>query len=157
MTDEVSPTRRSVLAGAGATVVVALTGCTVYDTSGGNKAAPPAAGASPGASPGPSGSPGGSAGGAAAPIAKAADIPVGGGVITQGIVVTQPTAGQFVGFSAICTHQGCTVGTVEKGLIECPCHGSAFRVADGSVANGPANRPLGKVAVTVNNGGIFKA
>jgi Rieske Fe-S protein len=58
------------------------------------------------------------------------------------VVVTQPTAGEFKAFSAICTHQGCTVNKVEDGTIDCPCHGSKYRVADGSVVAGPAPRPL---------------
>ena len=37
-------------------------------------------------------------------IAKTADVPVGSGVIVDKIVVTQPSAGEFKGFSAICTH-----------------------------------------------------
>jgi Rieske Fe-S protein len=85
------------------------------------------------------------------PLAKTADIPVGGGKIlaAKKIVVTQPAAGQFKAFSATCTHQGCTVGEVSGGLIICPCHNSRFRIADGSVADGPATSPLPPVAITV--------
>ncbi|GAB3680189.1 hypothetical protein GCM10027589_50350 [Actinocorallia lasiicapitis] len=77
-------------------------------------------------------------------LGKAADVPVGGGVVFGGqkIVVTQPTKGEFVAFSAVCTHQGCTVAEVEDGTINCPCHGSKFAVADGSVVNGPAAKAL---------------
>jgi Rieske Fe-S protein len=67
----------------------------------------------------------------------------------RGVVVTQPSAGQFKAFSAICTHQGCTVAEVRAGTINCPCHGSRFSAVDGSVVNGPAARPLRPVAVTV--------
>ena len=85
-------------------------------------------------------------------LAKVADIPVGGGKVfkDRNVVVTQPTQGTIKCFSAICTHQGCTVGDVSGGTINCPCHGSKFKVADGSVANGPATKPLEVVNVTVS-------
>lgn len=87
-------------------------------------------------------------------LGKAADIPVGGGKIfkDEKVVVTQPKQGEFKAFSAICTHRGCPVGSVSDGKIHCPCHGSAFNVADGSVANGPADKPLPSKNVTVQNG-----
>jgi Rieske Fe-S protein len=90
--------------------------------------------------------------GGGTPLGKTSDIPVGGGKVfaDQKVVVTQPTAGQFKGFSAVCTHQGCTVGGVSGGTINCPCHGSKFHVADGSVANGPATAPLPAKQVTVS-------
>lgn len=78
----------------------------------------------------------------------AAEIPVGGGRVfdTQRVVVTQPTAGNFKAFSAVCTHQGCTVAQVTA-TIDCPCHGSQFAITDGSVVNGPATQPLPSVPV----------
>jgi Rieske Fe-S protein len=78
-------------------------------------------------------------------------IPVGGGVIypNQAVVVTQPTAGVFKGFSAICPHQGCTVQQIAQGLIFCPCHLSTFSITDGSVKQGPAQTGLQPVAVKV--------
>jgi Rieske Fe-S protein len=81
------------------------------------------------------------------------EIPVGGGMIfeTRRIVVTQPTAGTFKAFSSTCTHQGCTVDSISNGKIGCPCHGSQYNIADGSVAVGPATRPL--AAKTVTNHG----
>jgi Rieske Fe-S protein len=95
-----------------------------------------------------SGSGGGAAGGA---LATTTDIPVGGGTIfkAQKVVVTQPAAGDFKAFSAVCTHQHCTVGTVANGTINCPCHGSRFNINDGSVARGPAPDPLPPQAITV--------
>jgi Rieske Fe-S protein len=77
-------------------------------------------------------------------LASTKDIPVGGGKVfeDQQLVITQPTKGEFKGFSAICTHQGCTVSQVKGGTINCPCHGSKFEVSDGSVRSGPANKPL---------------
>ncbi len=80
----------------------------------------------------------------------AADVPVGGGkIVPDGpVVVTQPRAGVFRAFSAVCTHQGCTVGTVDATRIICPCHGSTFSTSDGSVLNGPATSPLPAKTVT---------
>ncbi|RSS78864.1 iron sulfur protein [Streptomyces sp. WAC02707] len=77
-------------------------------------------------------------------LARTSEIPVGGGTVfrEEKVVVTQPTAGEFKAFSAVCTHQGCLVNKVADGTIDCPCHGSKFRVADGSVVTGPATRPL---------------
>jgi Rieske Fe-S protein len=96
------------------------------------------------------------AGGALVDTAK---VPVGGGVILeqQKIVVTQPSKGTFKAFSAICTHQACTVGSVKDGVISCPCHGSAYSAADGSVKNGPATRALAPVAVTVEGGKVVES
>jgi Rieske Fe-S protein len=68
-------------------------------------------------------------------------------------VVTQPTAGVFKGFSATCTHAGCTVKNVADGTINCPCHGSKFNL-DGTVANGPAARPLEAKTVSVQGDSI---
>ena len=108
-------------------------------------------GATPGAgSPGSGiGSPSGPAG---ATTVAASDVPVGGGAILpeEKIVVTQPKPGEFKAFSAVCTHQGCTVQDVSDGQINCPCHGSAFSVADGSVVNGPAKLPLPALTVEVD-------
>jgi Rieske Fe-S protein len=92
-------------------------------------------------------------------LAKTTDIPVGGGKVfkDQKVVVTQPTAGDFKAFSAVCTHQGCTVGSVSNGTINCPCHGSKFKVGDGSVAHGPASDPLPSQSITVTGTNITLA
>ncbi|GGR78097.1 hypothetical protein GCM10010269_16640 [Streptomyces humidus] len=97
--------------------------------------------------------------GAGQELAKTADIPVGGGRIfaDRKVVVTQPAKGDFKAFSAICTHLGCTVGSVADGIIHCPCHGSEFRITDGSVAGGPAPRPLPAEKITVERGSISLA
>ncbi|MBK3571378.1 Rieske (2Fe-2S) protein [Streptomyces sp. MBT62] len=89
-------------------------------------------------------------------LAKTADIPVGGGKIlkAQKIVVTQPKKDEFKAFSAICTHQGCTVSAIANGTINCPCHGSKFNIADGTVAGGPAPKPLPAEQITVEGNSI---
>lgn len=94
---------------------------------------------------------GDSSGKSGAALGKTSDIPVGGGKVfkDEKIVVTQPKQGDFKAFSAVCTHRGCTVDSVSAGKIHCPCHGSAYNVADGSVANGPATKALPAKSVSV--------
>jgi nitrite reductase/ring-hydroxylating ferredoxin subunit len=82
-------------------------------------------------------------------MAKKSDIPEGGGKIfeKEQVVITQPTAGTFKAFTALCTHQACTVTSVSGGTINCPCHGSKYSVTDGSVkeaANGDKNNSSGQ-------------
>ncbi|GGV55815.1 iron-sulfur protein [Streptomyces longisporoflavus] len=97
---------------------------------------------------------GGGAGGAV--LAKTSEIPVGGGKIFKdaGVVVTQPTEGEFKAFSNRCTHKQCPVTSVEGGTINCPCHGSKFAVADGSVQASPAAKPLPPAEITVDGDSI---
>jgi Rieske Fe-S protein len=89
-------------------------------------------------------------------LASTDEIPVGGGKIfkEEEVVVTQPEQGRFKAFSAICTHQRCTVASVSDGTINCVCHGSKFRIADGSVAHGPATRPLPAEQITVEGDSV---
>ncbi|MHA7664173.1 Rieske (2Fe-2S) protein [Mycolicibacterium sp. HS_4_1] len=88
---------------------------------------------------------------AASTSVKTADVPVGGGAVLKEskIVVTQPRAGEFKAFSAVCTHRQCTVSKVADGTIDCPCHGSRYSAVDGSVVKGPAEKPLAPKTVTV--------
>ncbi|CAM5670153.1 Rieske (2Fe-2S) protein [Streptomyces canus] len=92
-------------------------------------------------------------------LAKTADIPEGGGKIFKdsGVVVTQPTAGEFKAFSSKCTHQGCAVTGITNGVITCPCHKSEFSVTDGSVKKGPATQPLPEEKITVSGDSISLA
>jgi len=147
--------RRAVLVGACGTCAVVVTGCAAY-----GPAQPAPAPAPAPAQPGGAGGAGGaSAGAAGAKLAATADVPVGGGVILTDaqLVITQPKAGTFKAFSAICTHQGCTVSTVENGTINCPCHGSEFAITDGSVVAGPAPKPLPAQSIKVSGGSITAA
>ncbi|GAB0105371.1 Rieske (2Fe-2S) protein [Nocardia sp. JMUB6875] len=89
-------------------------------------------------------------------LAYTKDVPVGGGVIAGDVVITQPTAGTFQGFSSTCTHLGCKVNAVADGVIKCPCHGSSFHL-DGTVATGPAPRALDAKAIRVDGDKIVSA
>ncbi|MDT5242728.1 MAG: hypothetical protein QOD36_104 [Mycobacterium sp.] len=141
--------RQKVLLGAGLGLVTAVVAaCSTYGKkpeAAGESSTTTAAPAAPSASGGPAP--------AAKAIAKTSDVPVGSGVIVGEVVVTQPSAGEFKGFSAKCTHKGCTVDKVVDGTIDCPCHGSKFNL-DGTVAKGPAQKPLEAQAVTVQGDSI---
>ncbi|MFA1537530.1 Rieske (2Fe-2S) protein [Actinomadura monticuli] len=102
---------------------------------------------------------GGRDAGAGAALASAGEIPVGGGKVFEDaeVVVCQPRQGRFTAFSAACTHRGCSVGSVSGGTINCPCHGSKFDIADGSVVNPPADKPLKTKKVTVQGDKIMLA
>ena len=82
-------------------------------------------------------------------IGKAADVPVGGSKAfpESKVIVSQPAAGRYVAFSAVCTHEGCTVNKIEGAEAVYPCHGSRFKVSDGTVAGGPAPSPLESATV----------
>jgi Rieske Fe-S protein len=141
-------TRRAIVAGTGVLAVTAALGACSSPPSQGS-----AAPAEPTNAPAePSGPPGPAAGG----LAPTSDIPVGGGKVfaKDKVVVTQPAQGTFKAFSAICTHEGCTVNKVVSGTIDCPCHGSKYAIADGSVVHGPASRALPPRQITVSEGEI---
>ncbi|MGW7526868.1 Rieske (2Fe-2S) protein [Streptomyces sp. NPDC054783] len=147
------PARRTVVAAAGAAgLAAALTACGSGDNSSDTANTGSGSSGTSGStgSTGSSQNSGGSAGGTA--LAKTSDIPEGGGKVfkDQGVVVTQPAAGQYKAFSSKCTHQGCAVGSVANGVIVCPCHNSHFSAEDGSVKQGPATQPLPAAKITVS-------
>ncbi|MEU3565687.1 Rieske (2Fe-2S) protein [Kitasatospora sp. NPDC006786] len=135
---ETSPTasRRTLICGAAAVLAaggtVAVTGCSSSASSGNNAPKGPV------------------------DLGPASAVPEGGGKVyrEQKIVVTQPTAGQYKAFNARCTHAGCLVDQVKNNQIQCPCHGSRFAIADGSVLDGPAPSPLPAYTVTVEGGNL---
>jgi Rieske Fe-S protein len=99
---------------------------------------------------------GGAGGSAGEALANTSDIPVGGGKVFKDdkIVVTQPKSGEFRAFSAVCTHRGCTVGSVSGGTINCPCHGSKYSITNASVVTGPATKALAEKSVKVEGNKI---
>jgi Rieske Fe-S protein len=134
----------------GVTGVTALAGCG-SSSSAGSTGSTAAAGTS---AAGGSASAGAAAGGSGGALAKLSDVPVGQSFSAAGpdgkpIVISQPTAGQVVAFSAKCTHQGCTVLPQDKTLM-CPCHGSTFDPATGKNLGGPAPSPLNPIAVKLS-------
>lgn len=154
MTDHIgsSTSRRALFAGAGAigvAGVIAACGGDETPTSGDNpNTGPTGDGQATPAEPAPG-----------APFAKGADIPVGGGKAfgEHGVVITQPAAGEFVGFSNICTHKECLLADVSNGTINCGCHQSKFSIQDGSVKGGPAPQPLPKKDLKIDGDNISLA
>jgi Rieske Fe-S protein len=146
-------TRRAVLAGTvGAGAAAMLTACGGGGSDSGSNSGSGSQAPDPTQNQPATSAPGESSAPAVNGLARTSDIPVGGGKIfdAQKVVVTQPAAGQFKAFSAICTHMGCTVGSVSGGLIKCPCHGSEYSIQDGSVKGGPAPKALPAKQVTVS-------
>jgi Rieske Fe-S protein len=150
-------TRRSVLAGvAGVGAAAALAAC-----GGGDGGSGPGNGQPTGAAPTTGGAPATTGGGAAGALGKTADVPVGAGKVfaAQKVVVTQPTAGEFKAFSAVCTHQGCPMRDVTS-TINCSCHGSQYSITDGSVKKAApgltpqTQKPLDPKTVTVDGDNI---
>ena len=151
--------RRTLLACAGAACAAALAGCARYNSNSGGINAGQAAQSSSAPAAAAGGSSGAAASSGPVVLAKTTDIPVGGGKILtdKKIVITEPQSGTFKAFTAVCTHQGCIVDTVSGGTINCPCHGSRFSIANGSVVNGPAASPLPAVSIKVQGTSIFQA
>jgi Rieske Fe-S protein len=151
-TEQPTHTRRDVLAAGVVVSAAALAGC-ASSSSGGSPSAPAGAGGN-GSTPGAS-TP--AAGGGSSVIAKLSDVPVGGATSAtfdgKAAVVSQPTAGNVVAFSAICTHRGCTVAPAGKEF-HCPCHGSVYDAFTGKVISGPAPAALPSIKVKVDGANV---
>ena len=75
----------------------------------------------------------------------------------QDAVLVHLESGDFAAYSAVCTHQGCTVA-YQKGQLACPCHGSVFDPANGAeVVTGPAQSPLPEIPVEIKGGQVLRA
>ncbi len=65
--------------------------------------------------------------------------------------------GVFYGLAARCTHAGAPLeeGTLNGDVLICPWHGSNFRVSDGAVLKGPAEKPLRSYPVAAREGYLY--
>jgi Rieske Fe-S protein len=94
-------------------------------------------------------------------IARESDVAPGGAVKFKDggrdAVLVHLDGGEFVAYSAVCTHAGCTVA-YKDGQLACPCHGSIFDAANGAeVVSGPAQTPLPQIPIRMQDGQILRA
>lgn len=111
-------------------------------------------------SPVAGGTPGGNNPAPGGVIAKINDVPVNSAfsftLPANGdpAVLIHLNNGQFVAYDALCTHAGCLVDfdPASHQLI-CPCHGASFDpTRSAAVLTGPAQTPLARVPLKVNQG-----
>lgn len=148
--------RRGVLVGTAAVAATLSLGACSSDSDTGAGAPPAGSTPTPSDSQATSGeSP--SAGGER--LTQTAGIAVGGGVVVGSadgpVVVTHPSAEEYLAFSARCPHQGCPVSSVADNTITCNCHGSTFDAATGDRLGGPAPRGLEALDVTVEGDAVY--
>lgn len=153
MAEQSQPTaadRRTVLRATALGVAVAGVGVTAAACSSSNSQ-PQSSTAQTASAAGATGATGGGS-----PTVPTSQVPVDGGFIDSSakVVVTQPSAGEYKAFTAVCTHAGCTVASVSNNVIQCPCHGSQYSAKDGSVIQGPATQPLASKTVSVSGSTI---
>jgi Rieske Fe-S protein len=74
-------------------------------------------------------------------------------------VLVRLSDGKFAAYSAVCTHQGCTVAyNQDSGNLACPCHGGVYDPANGAeVVSGLPPRPLPEIPSERRDGRIFRA
>ena len=83
------------------------------------------------------------------------DIPSGkfkGYSVGNAKVLVANVSGKFLAVNDVCTHFQCIIsqdGELNDDVIHCMCHGSRFKMKDGSVVNGPATKPLDRFDVKV--------
>lgn len=73
------------------------------------------------------------------------------------VMVTRDPANpdQVKAVNPTCTHRGCTIGWQASAQgFECRCHGAKF-APDGSVLQGPAQRPLSTYQARIENGAVL--
>ncbi len=120
---------------------------------------------SPVAEPVPTTTPSASSTGAApggAKIAAVSSVPVGTAykftdpATGKPAYLMQPSAGTFVAYSAICTHEGCIVNdNVANGSFDCPCHGAQFNSDTGAHVRGPGRGGLAKLNVSASGDSVY--
>lgn len=151
--------RRALLAGVGGLGVAAvLTACgdEPAKTPAAGQGAPAPSGAAASPAPAPSSTGGSSAAAAGATLADTAQVPVGGGIVANGVLITQPASGTFKAFDAACPHKGVLVTAPQNGVVVCPAHQSKFSMADGAKISGPTPTGLKPVNTKVDGTSIVR-
>ncbi|MDQ3302338.1 MAG: Rieske (2Fe-2S) protein [Actinomycetota bacterium] len=76
----------------------------------------------------------------------------------QQSVLVHLESGEFAAYSAVCTHQACTVAyQPQTQKLACACHGSVFDPAkSAAVETGPAQRPLPAVPIRVEGEEVIR-
>lgn len=70
-------------------------------------------------------------------------------------VALQRAPGDFVAFSAICTHLGCVIRWLpEKDEFLCPCHAGRY-ASDGKVLGGPPPKPLRTIPIALSGDNLL--
>lgn len=94
-------------------------------------------------------------------VARAGEIPVGGVKLFQyprpgdQCILVRTGAESYVAYSQKCTHLSCAVYYSQPhNRLECPCHEGYFSIQDGSVLQGPPNRPLPRVVLERRGGDL---
>ncbi|MCK1796462.1 Rieske (2Fe-2S) protein [Streptomyces sp. XM4193] len=135
--DERSPSRRSLLCGAAAAGAAGL-GLTACSGAGEEWPKSPAAESE------------------AVGLGSADSVPVGGARLYRDdrLLISQPEQGKYRAFSAVCTHGGCVLSSVEKLEADCACHGSRFDAGTGKVLRSPATTDLPEYPVRLKDGSL---
>ena len=96
-------------------------------------------------------------------IAQLSQLPIGKAIRFTDITgapafIFRNKAGVYA-YSAICTHQGCTVNFQQStSHFLCPCHGGEFDAANNAqVVGGPAPTPLPKIAISIVGDNVYLA
>ncbi len=92
-------------------------------------------------------------------VAMAGEIPVGGVKLfsyptaDDPCILVRTAQDRYVAYSQKCTHLSCAVYySKDQNRLECPCHQGFFSVEDGSVIQGPPQRPLPRIALEQSGG-----
>lgn len=71
-------------------------------------------------------------------------------------ILVRTAADAYAAYSQKCTHLSCAVYYArEQNRLECPCHQGYFSIADGSVLQGPPQRPLPRVRLETRDGRLI--
>lgn len=86
-------------------------------------------------------------------VGKLSELPIGGTAgATAGdveVMLFRPDETTVLAYTDICTHAGCKVAPHGEDF-KCPCHGSVFKGADGTVVSGPAKEALPRFAAAID-------